>query len=176
MGVPAGIQAPVQAVQNEPRPTGQGQPPAAEVRSGVNLDLNAAVINRIGGGSGHGDAVPQGQYTQPTADKIRPVPKIAAQVPGPRLGHQEGNVSGADRGEDNPLRQGGSAVCQPTPVKDVRLLADGVAEEGDGPRPPDGPDHRDPIHCPWDQDGAVRLSGQSPGGKTRQKTEISYGA
>lgn len=42
---------------------------------------------------------------------------------------------GADGGEADPRRQGGGAVCQPAPVKDIRLLADGVAEEGGGPRP-----------------------------------------
>ena len=78
MGIPAGIQVPVQAVQDEPRSTGQGQTQAADVRSGVNLDLDAAVIDGIGRGSGHRDALPQGQHAQPPAGKIRSVLKIAA--------------------------------------------------------------------------------------------------
>ena len=83
-------------------------------------------------------------------------------------------MAGADGREDDTLRQGGSTVCQPAPVKDIRFLADGITEEWSGPRPPDGPDHWFPVRCSRDQNGALRPGSQGPGRKARQETEIPH--
>ena len=47
-GIPAGVQPPVQALQDQPRPAGGGQPLPPVVSPGVDLDLNAAPVHAVG--------------------------------------------------------------------------------------------------------------------------------
>ena len=107
MGVPGGEEPLVQAGQDQPGAAGQGQPPAAQVRPGVDLDLDAAVPDGVGGGAGRGDPVPKSDDPQPTPGEVGTVPEIAAQVPGPVLGRQQGIVPGQNGGEGEAWGQGG---------------------------------------------------------------------
>ena len=129
MGIPAGDEPPVQTVQNQPRPAGEGQPLPPLVGPGVDLNFDAPVVDGIGGGSGHRNPILQGDYPQPPADKVVPVPEVAAQVLGPRLSHKNGVVLRQDRGEGVPLRQGGGVCGQPLPVKRLRPFH-GIAGKG----------------------------------------------
>ena len=59
VGVPAGIQIPFPAFQDQLRGAGGGQPPAAEPLLRVHLDLDPVPVPGLGGSAGYDSAVLQ---------------------------------------------------------------------------------------------------------------------
>ncbi len=171
-GIPAGVQPPVQALQDQPRPAGGGQPLPPVVSPGVDLDLNAAPVHAVGPRPRHGHALIQrnNAHTPPAA--VGGAVEGGAEVPGPLLREQDGDHRLVDEPQRVSLRQGGGKPLQPRPVEYSRLLFDGIPELLHGPLSEKRLDHRLPVRSPGDQDGTRGLLQQRLVGLPGQEGEI----
>ena len=85
MGIPAGIEALIQAFQDQGGAAGGSQPFPPEGFCGVNFDFNAVFVPGIGGGTGNRFPVCKHNYAKAQTPVGVPVGKLGHQVPGPAL-------------------------------------------------------------------------------------------
>ncbi len=78
--VPAWIKSTPQAFENQRRPADCRQSLVSIFRFGVNLNFNAARIDRIGGRARHQLPVPKNRHSQPAKAVICPVQKLRNKV------------------------------------------------------------------------------------------------
>lgn len=155
MGIPAGVEAPVQAAQQESGRRRGGQTLAAAVRAGVHLNLNPRPVSGIGGGPRHQLPLPDHRHPQPQAGIVPFRGELGHQIPAPRIGQTAVVELALDGAQCVPRQQPAGQAGQVGPVEGGGVLFRGVAGDAPGPGAVDFLDAPDPPLALGEQEAVV---------------------